>query len=195
MQKTEKVTNFAESESPFSPNPLSWDFSPRTADLLIQYLSWYKESSRFRQRRSRASRSCSSISSPNYQNLNQNVGFGQTQNVHFCWLPGKWPSLYLWWSHGKSLWLPHFHFSKAFWYSLSPTIAISSNSLVLRQLYKATCVRQKTTVQLPQICFVNKKKKESSQRVEKPRELRLLKWSRASRTTWNQQASCNTGYL
>ena len=111
----------------------------------------------------------------------------------FGCLPGKWPSLYLWWSHGKSCGFPTFTFQRL-WYSPSSTIALSSNPLVLRQLYKATCGRQKTAVQLSPLHY-GQNNIESSQRVDKPHGLRLLKWSSASQTTWNQQASCYTGYL
>lgn len=156
--------------------------------FLQQHLSWYKENSRFRQRRSYAS-----ISSPDYQTLNQNVGFHQISNVHFCCLLGKWPSLYLWWSHVKSLCLPHFHFSKA---------------LILTPLHNSSHfqpINSETTLQSHMLKTENnnpassllfgRNKIESSQRVEKPHELRLPKWSSASQTTWNQQAPCSTGYL
>lgn len=84
------------------------------------------------------------------------VGFGQTQNVHFCCFLGRRSGLYLWWSRGKSLWLAHFHFSKALWYSPSSTIALSSNPLVLRQPYKAACGRQKTVQLPPSLCRQNR---------------------------------------
>lgn len=89
---------------------------------------------------------------------------------------------------------PPFYFSKALWHSPGSTIALSSNPLDLRQLYKATYGRQRTTVPVS-LLLCGQNKIESSQRVEKPHELRLLKWSSTSQMTWNQQASCNTGYL
>ena len=156
--------------------------------FLQQHLSWYKESSRLRQRRS-----YTSISSPDYQTLKQNVGFCQTSNVHFCCLLGEWPSLHLWWSHVKSLCLPHFHFSKAL--LLTPL----HNSSHFQPINSETTLQShmlKTENSSPASPLLfGQNKIESSQRVEKPHELRPPKWSSASQTTWKQQAPCGTGYL
>lgn len=138
--------------------------------------------SAFRQRRLFAS-----ISSQDYENFNQKVVCGHAQNVHFFCFPGKWPRLSLWWSCGKNLSLPCLPFSKIRWHSPCSTIALSSNPLVQRQRYKATFGRQKRTTQVPPwLCGQNRT--ESFQRMEKPHELRLPKWSRVSQTIWNQQA-------
>ena len=92
-----------------------------------------------------------------------------------------------------SLCLPHFHFSKAL--LLTPL----HNSSHFQPINSETTLQShmlKTENNSPASPLLfGQNKIESSQRVEKPHELRPPKWSSASQTTWKQQAPCGIGYL